>query len=118
MKKVALGRVVMTMGINDKMENNQNFRSFTNNCLQRHKMGDWGDLSDEDKSANDEALLVSDSLLSVYHYSDGTKIWIITSRSITTIFVGRTLMIKPYRKEVYNENKGVNMPIRGNEKTA
>lgn len=89
MMKVALGKIMITMGIKEKIENDQNFRSFINYCLKRHEMDDRGDLSPFDKSANDEALLVADSLLSVYHYSDGTKIWIITEwdRSVTTVLL-------------------------------
>jgi len=45
--------------------------------LQRHGNGDWGDLDDEDKAANEEALMSGARLFSAYEFSNG-KLWIIT----------------------------------------
>lgn len=55
-------------------------------CIQRHRQGDWGDLCDFDRKANDDALKHGDRILSAYTIV-GTKIWIITEwdRSITTV---------------------------------
>jgi hypothetical protein len=38
--------------------------------LRRHASGDWGDLTDEDRRANDEALLSGDRILSRYDVGD------------------------------------------------
>lgn len=46
--------------------------------LRRHAACDWGDIDDDDKALNDEALKDGSRLLSAYHTSSGTKIWIIT----------------------------------------
>jgi hypothetical protein len=46
--------------------------------IQRHARGDWGDLDEEDKQANAEALKQGSRLLSAYALPDGTKLWIIT----------------------------------------
>ena len=46
--------------------------------LQRHVSGDWGDLDDEDRQLNDQALIDGSRLLSAYRLADGTKIWLIT----------------------------------------
>jgi hypothetical protein len=46
--------------------------------LDRHKDGDWGDISDEDKNENDLAVEWSFRILSAYHLNDGTEIWLIT----------------------------------------
>ena len=46
--------------------------------LQRHHAGDWGDVCDEDRLANDQALLEGTRLFSVYHSANGVKFWIIT----------------------------------------
>ena len=56
--------------------------------LDRHSAGDWGDVCDEDKQANDEALESGDRILSSYRLS-GTKVWVITEadRSATTILL-------------------------------
>jgi hypothetical protein len=62
--------------------------------LDRHFNGDWGDLCDEDKLANDQALLNDCRLLSSYNLTESrvgsfTKIWIISEcdRSATTILL-------------------------------
>src|SRR5579863_364776 len=56
--------------------------------LARHIRGDWGDLSVEDATANELALLTGKRLLSSYDLPDGQgKVWIVTEpdRSMTTI---------------------------------
>jgi hypothetical protein len=58
--------------------------------LARHIHGDWGDLSVEDATANELALLTGKRLLSSYNLPDRrSKIWIITEadRSATTILL-------------------------------
>ena len=50
--------------------------------LQRHARGEWGDLCDEDKRANDDALRTGARIMSAYHLADDTKIWIITDAEI------------------------------------
>jgi hypothetical protein len=62
--------------------------------LDRHVRGDWGDLCDEDKQANEDALQDGSRILSAYHTSTGQKIWIITEaadeddrRDATTILL-------------------------------
>ncbi|MBQ9348773.1 MAG: hypothetical protein IJT94_15790 [Oscillibacter sp.] len=58
-------------------------------ALAKHLNGDWGDLCEADKTANDRALRDGDRLLSAYHAPDGTKFWIITEadRSCTTVLL-------------------------------
>ena len=46
--------------------------------ILRHSRGDWGDLVDDDKRANDDALRNGSRILSAYMLGTGTKIWIIT----------------------------------------
>ncbi|MFM0572960.1 hypothetical protein PQQ88_32300 [Paraburkholderia caledonica] len=57
--------------------------------LARHIHGDWGDLSVEDQTANELALLTGRRLLSSYDLPGGRKVWIITEadRSVTTILL-------------------------------
>lgn len=57
--------------------------------LLRHARGEWGNLTAEDRAANDRALIVGARLLSAYHTPGGTKLWIITEadRSSTTILL-------------------------------
>lgn len=58
-------------------------------CLIRHISGDWGQVNDEDKAANEQALKEGTRLLSAYTLSSGVKVWIITEadRSSTTILL-------------------------------
>ena len=46
--------------------------------LEKHVQGDWGEVNDEDKRANDQALVDGSRLLSAYRTLKGVKIWIIT----------------------------------------
>jgi hypothetical protein len=57
--------------------------------LRRHEAGDWGDLCDEDKDVNREALENGGRILSSYYVTPSDKIWIITEadRSVTTVLL-------------------------------
>lgn len=56
--------------------------------LRRHHSGDWGDLCQEDREANDAAVKHGDRIFSAYKIDDA-KIWIITEadRSSTCILL-------------------------------
>ena len=56
--------------------------------LYRHQTGDWGDLEDEDKESNEEALINDTRIFSSYSIAED-KIWIITEadRSLTTFLM-------------------------------
>lgn len=89
MKKFDLGQVVMTRGVAEIDKNYETHKEISH-CLLRHYYGDWGDLCEEDKQANDDALKNGDRLVSAYTVGeDKTKIWIITEwdRSATTILL-------------------------------
>lgn len=80
------GRVVMTPGVMEALEKaNQSPLEF----LARHLRGDWGDLCEEDRQANEEALTQDLRTLSAYRTAEATKIWIITEadRSSTTLLL-------------------------------
>ena len=57
--------------------------------LGRHVTGDWGNLDEEDKVLNDQALVENTRILSAYILSTGAKVWIISEadRSATTILL-------------------------------
>lgn len=50
--------------------------------IERHVRGDWGDLSDDDKQSNEDALVDGSRILSSYilegEGGDTVKLWIIT----------------------------------------
>ena len=58
-------------------------------ALRRHIGGDWGDVCQQDREANEFALVNDLRLFSVYHTSNAEKFWIITEadRSATTILM-------------------------------
>lgn len=87
-RKFPLGQIVMTRGVSDLAAENTEFAEFATASLQRHTSGDWGDMSQEDKDANDEAVKLGNlRIFSAYQKGRLRKIWIITEadRSATTI---------------------------------
>ena len=86
MSKFNLGQVVMTRGIANEIEQSKEFAKFVQASFHRHSTGDWGELGEEDKQANENALENEDRIFSSYIKGDW-KIWIITEwdRSVTTI---------------------------------
>jgi len=57
--------------------------------IQRHQAGDWGDVDEHDRQANERALIERTRLWSVYHAAAGTKFWLITEadRMATTVLL-------------------------------
>lgn len=88
MLKFSLGKVVETSGVHGLRYANSDFNEFVAKSFLRHCDGDWGNLDDEDKRANDFALKNGDDrLFSKYVFDRHTSIYIITEwdRSATTI---------------------------------
>ena len=86
------GQIVATREVFDLAAENQDFAGFMQRSLGRHIRGDWGEVDDEDKRANDQALKQGDRLLSAYKDDrfpghGVSTIWIITEadRSATTV---------------------------------
>lgn len=60
--------------------------------LGRHVVGDWGDICEEDRGVNEQALADGDRIFSVYKLGPEApveKVWIITEhdRSLTTVLL-------------------------------
>lgn len=55
--------------------------------LRRHLSGDWGDVGEDDKRANEAALKHGARLLSSYTTESGERLWVITeaTRQQTTV---------------------------------
>lgn len=81
-----IGEIYLTRGVNDKIAEDVVFAAFVLKSLQRHCTRDWGDLTPDDKQANDRALVAGTRILSAYIIGQ-YKIWIITEadKSVTTI---------------------------------
>ena len=82
--KFQLGRVVITPNALSQLTDEDILPR-----LQRHHAGDWGDVDDHDRQANDLALIEGNRLLSSYRSRAGICFWIITEadRSVTTILL-------------------------------
>ena len=82
--KFCLGRTVATQGAIAQLTQEDILKS-----LARHQTGDWGDLCEEDRMANEQALRQEGRLVSVYYSADKVKFYIITEwdRSLTTVLL-------------------------------
>ena len=89
--KFPLGAVVATPAALQALEESGQTPAF---FLDRHIIGDWGEVDTEDWQSNDQALLDGSRLLSAYRTLKNRKIWIITEatddnghRAATTILL-------------------------------
>lgn len=81
------GKLTWTRGINNMVADDVTFAKEVLNSIRRYKMQDWGDMCEEDKKMNDDAVKYhTDRIFASYKTSKG-KIYIITEwdRSYTTI---------------------------------
>lgn len=85
--KFRLGRMVMTPAVRDLVRDNTAFARLVVQSLLRHSQGEWGEITEEAKQANEIALRAGSQLRSVYHAEGLPEIWIITKsdRSVTTV---------------------------------
>ena len=79
-----LGAVRITSNASKQICGDDIFTSFV-----RYTAGDWGEVCDEDRQANDEALATGSRILATYTDRHGLKFWILTEgdRSATTILL-------------------------------
>lgn len=82
--KVPLGRIVATPAALGTVSQPDIVAA-----LRRHAVGDWGDVTPDDRAANDDALHSGERLLSVYQSATGTTFWVLTEadRSATTVLL-------------------------------
>jgi hypothetical protein len=75
------GTVVATVGARQVADNHAILE-----LLRRHLAGDWGDLSNDDKKANEHAVTHGERILSSYRVGE-EKLWVLTEadRSATTV---------------------------------
>ena len=94
--KFLTGSIFTTQTVAKVIDETPIFGTLCQVFLDKHKKGDWGDLEEEDKESNEDALLNKGRLFSAYNLNDEikslisvneSKVWIITEwdRSATTI---------------------------------
>lgn len=62
----SLGLLVCTNRINDKIEQDNEFKKFVEESLTRYTSSDWGDTCNEDVKMNNDAIRNGDRILAVY----------------------------------------------------
>ena len=87
--KFSFGQVLATPAALQTLEDAGQSPAFFLDC---HIQGNWGEVNDEDKRLNDQALVDGSRLLSAYKTLKGERLWIITEaaddegkRAATTI---------------------------------
>jgi len=82
--KFRCGRIVTTPTALESLPREDILRG-----IGRHQAGDWGDVNEHDRQANERALIERTRLWSVYHTVEGIKFWIITEadRRLTTVLL-------------------------------
>jgi len=82
--KFEMGELIITPGAMGRID-----RRIVLASLRRHHIGDWGELEDEDKLANEQALKQGGRLFSVYLDQNKERFYIITesTREYTTILL-------------------------------
>ena len=79
-----LGELLITANANDQLRPDQ-----IATALSRHAQGDWGDLCEDDRRQNEDALRLGSRLFSSFRSLADVTFWIITEadRSVTTVLL-------------------------------
>ncbi|CAN7761597.1 hypothetical protein LJR039_007123 [Pseudorhodoferax sp. LjRoot39] len=83
----ALGRIVMTQGVDALVQAGVIDPPLLYVLL--HVVGDWSEMSFEDRRHNLQAVLDEDRIVSAFQVTDAVKIYVITEgdRSVTTLLL-------------------------------
>lgn len=82
--KFKLGKILITSAVKEKISMRDIFIG-----LGKHSLGDWGNICEEDKTCNDEAVKNKKRIISQFESENNEKYWIITEydRSYTTVLL-------------------------------
>ena len=90
--RFSLGQIVATPGAIEALKKAGHSAA---GFLNRHAQGDWGDLDEEDRQANEDALIDGSRILSAYRTSLGEKLWIITEAADDSGYRAATTLLLP-----------------------
>lgn len=81
-----LGQIVATPGAVDAFEK---AGQEPMELLRRHVLGDWGEIDDEDRQNNEDAVVHGARIMSVYRLKNNVTVWLVTEadRSVTTFLL-------------------------------
>jgi hypothetical protein len=84
--RFSLGQILATPGALEALSRAEQDPS---EFLNRHVVGDWGNLDEEDTAENELSLEKGFRLLSAYELNTGVRLWVITERdrSATTLLL-------------------------------
>jgi|GEM_PF-1413730 len=87
--EINLGRILISKGVAELARENKKFTAFLKESLDRHRKGDWGEMSDEVRRLNNLNLGINTRLFSSYESKGFPEIWITTEpdRSFSTIML-------------------------------
>lgn len=79
-----LGKIIKTLNAQELIPSQD-----IQKAIRRHQAGDWGEISEGEKAANDQALEVGRQIVSVYRPASGPQFLLITEgdRSVTTVLL-------------------------------
>lgn len=72
-----IGHYCATKAVAEKMQADNEFQRFITSSLHRFHGGDWGEMSNEDKESNNEALEYGDRILARYENLNYKPIYIV-----------------------------------------
>lgn len=84
-----VGQIYVTNGVGVQIAESESYRRFIMNSFMRYVSRDWGNLCDEDKELNDNAVEYGDGRIVARYNNALGDIYIITEwdRSVTTILL-------------------------------
>lgn len=94
-EKIELGQTVMTRGIAIKTSADWTFKKFVGDSLHKFMRKDFGDISEEDKQTNEDALENGGMVMGAYSQWE-TKIWIMRDPDGNGSFVTTVLFPNEY----------------------
>ncbi len=86
-KVIEHGNIVFTRGVQNNCLSDKEFFKFVLKSLEKHLLGDWGEMCLEDIRENDYSLENNFRVFSSYEHDSHSKIYIVTERdrSLTTV---------------------------------